>query len=225
MKLWIDDVFLEVVFDKGLKVYFKLYNNDLTYRWINLVNQCNNENNKINSNYFKIFSQKEIEILFEDLCDTIELINTVHERKIPSVESLKWLISNPKILNDLHEEYEIYGDNTNHIINDEMQKLNDLIHIFENIIAKRKTFFCCVNYVTKKFENLKYEDYFLFSESLEWGYVYLGYNTLGKNWREVLFSDDVDAVERKQIRPQTTFSSEYYLHFNQTSPHNIKNKF
>ena len=55
MKLWIDDEFLEVTFDKGLKLYFKLYSNDLTYRWINLVNQCNNENNKINSNYFKIF--------------------------------------------------------------------------------------------------------------------------------------------------------------------------
>ena len=53
----------------------------------------------------------------------------------------------------------------------------------------------------------------LFNPTLDWGWLYLGYNTLGKNWMSVSFDDDVDAVERNQIRPQRRFAAELFMNF------------
>ena len=134
---WIYDKFLEVTFDKGLKIYFKLFDNDLTYRWINLVNNSNSNNLKINSTHNKIYSKKEIDFLFEEFVDIIELINTVIDNKLPNIKNLNCL--NKNLLNDLHEQYEIYGEtNDPSIINKPMLRFNDLIHTFESIIKKEK---------------------------------------------------------------------------------------
>lgn len=235
MKLWIDDEFLEVTFDKGLRLYFKLFNNDLTYRWIDLVKTCdNNEDYKINSNFLKIFSKKEIEMKFELMCDNISLINSVSDRQLPTIKSLNDLLSNAGLLNNLHEEYEIYGDNEIPLINKQMLELNDLIHFFETILEKtdisNKMCFSVVayeNYKNKlKLEkNLKYEDYFLFAADFKWGYVYLGYNTLGKGWKDLAGTNDIEVIQRKQVKPQKTFSSEYYLNFFETSPYSRKHNF
>jgi hypothetical protein len=224
------DVFFEVTFDKGLKLYYELFDNDLTHRWIELVKACNNNDDyKIRSNFLKIFSQKEIEIEFENMCDDIALINSVSDRQLPIIESLEYLLLNKHLLNDLHEEFEIYGDNKNPLINKQMRSLNDRIHNFETILKQKndanKTCFSVVSYdenskdIFKLEKTLKYEDYFLLAPDFKWGYIYLGYNTLGKSWNTIANDNDIEVVLRNQVRPQKKFSSEMYINFFENIPH------
>jgi hypothetical protein len=225
---WIDDKFFEVSFDAGLKIYYKLFNNDLTDRWIQLVNHCNDSNFKLNSTHTKIYSKKEINDLFEEFVDVIELINTVIDNKLPDIKSLKYLAENKELLNYLHEQYEIYGEtNDPPIINKPMLRFNDLIHSFESIIKNESCCFSVINtdYQKTNIALLKPEDYFLFTPDIEWGYMYLGYNTLGKNWNTVADHNDIEVVQRNQVKPQKNFSSEFYINFNERKSYVKKNNF
>lgn len=225
---WKSDIFFEVSFDTSLKIYYKLFNNHLTDRWINLVNNCNDSNFNLNSTHSKIYSKKEIDNLFEEFVDVIELINSVIDNKLPDIKSLKYLIENKELLNYLHEQFEIYGEtNDPYIINKSMLRLNDLIHIFESIIKNEYSCFSVVNIDYQKTNTalLKSEDYFLFTPDIEWGYIYLGYNTLGKSWITVAEDNDIEVVLRNQIKPQKNFSSEFYINFNEKFSYIKKNKF
>jgi len=220
---WINDIFFEVSFDAGLKLYYKLFNNDLTYRWIDLVKKCNDKDLKINSTHTKLYSKKEIDDLFQEFLDVIDLINTFIDIKLPDIKNLNYLKENKYLLNDLHEQFEVYG----HIANSAMLRFNELIHIFEVIFDDRPRFFSCVNTNYIEFNNskLKLEDYFLFTSDYEWGYIYLGYNTLGKPWHTISEDNDIEIIKRNQVKPQKTFSSEFYIIFNDTKPHTKKNIF
>jgi hypothetical protein len=226
---WIDDKFFEVSFDAGLKIYYKLFNNDLTDRWMSLVNHCNDNKFKLNSTHTKIYSKKEIENLFEEFVDVIGLINTVIDNKLPDIKSIKYLTENKELLNYLHERYEIYGETKEPIIiNKPMLRFNDLIHSFESIIKNEPCCFSVINTADYQETNtalLKPEDYFLFTPDIEWGYMYLGYDTLGKNWNTVADHNDIEVVQRNQVKPQKTFSSEFYINFNERKSYVKKNNF
>jgi len=218
---WINDIFFEVSFDAGLKLYYKLFNNDLTYRWIDLVKKGNDDNLILNSTHTKIYSKKEIDELFQEFLDVIDLINTFIDIKLPDIKNLNYLKENKYLLNDLHEQFEVYGHNGNSVI----LRFNELIHIFEVIFDHTPRFFSCVNTINTDHSKLKFEDYFLFTSDFKWGYIYLGYNTLGKTWTTVAEDNDIGVIKRNQIKPQKTFSSEFYMVFNQTKSYTKKNIF
>jgi hypothetical protein len=97
--------------------------------------------------------------------------------------------------------------------------LNEQIHNFEIIFKNwdniSKTLCTClVDFVPAKLhEDLKPEDYFLFTPDHEWGTIYLGYNTLGKHWSAVYRDNDIDVVKRGAVRPQQRFAAEFYMNF------------
>ena len=233
--------------DKELQVKFKIVDTNLADRWVNLINKNQELNNTIQDNYRKILSQPERLENFDIFQNNILKINSMYDRKLDDIVSLEYLLANQKILNDLHEEFEIYGDRLKELkdigyfnrpdehpdlygpvwpgktqnfnVHERFLRLNEQIHNFETIFRnwenpEESQCSCLVDYIPAGIhENLKAEDFFLFESNLQWGWIYLGYNTLGKHWLSSALENDHAVVVRKQVRPQARFAAEFYMYF------------
>jgi hypothetical protein len=232
-----------------LSLTYRVYDIDIVDRWLSLIEKNNVVNNKLRYNYRKILSREEIETKFQKFKSNIEYINKNYDRQLTDIVNIEYLRSTPHILNDLHEEYEIYGDRLERlirigyfndpIIHDEYYNepwpgsknendkvlheafllLNEQIHNFEMIFKTwdEPTRTLCTGLVdfipAGMHENLRPEDYFLFTPDHEWGCAYLGYNTLGKHWSSVYRDNDIEVVKRDAVRPQRRFAAEMYMNF------------
>jgi hypothetical protein len=47
----------------------------------------------------------------------------------------------------------------------------------------------------------------------DWGQLFLGYNTLGKDWLTVCADNDLALVERESVKPQQRFAAETWFSF------------
>jgi hypothetical protein len=267
MNIWKKDKYLEIICQstasrKFVKLRYSILDIDIADRWINLINQNNELNNKIRFNYRKILSDSEIEEQLVEFKANVEFINNNYDRHLTDIESVEQLRTNPNILNDLHEEYEVYGDRLEKFIQDgyfnnptaspeynakwpgdthdkkvheAFLRINEQIHNFEAIFRTwnrrtRSICTCLADFVPNKdpqdvlpedylHEPLKPEDYLLFDPEHKWGWLYLGYNTLGKHWSSACNDDDIEVVRRQQIRPQARFAAEMYMSFRDDTPH------
>lgn len=220
---------------------YRLFDNSLVNRWKNLVLQSISEKKELSVNYNRRFSDQEVMQLFEKFVADIEFINLRYDRQLTVPTSIHQLIDNNTLLNDLHAEYEFYGDRCKELeslpqytnpsqwplwkrdseLHEKMLRLNDQIHRLE-LIAKTKrefidkTCYALIDWLPAGLhENLLPEDYLLFNSETFWGYAYLGYNTLGKNWISICQDNDLDVVKRKAVRPQKRFAAEFILEFKQ----------
>jgi hypothetical protein len=96
--------------DQQLTLIYNLYDIDIVDRWIKLVDENNRRNNKLRYNYRKILNEEEIRARFKLFQDNIAYINANYDRVLTDIVSVHYLRDNQHILNDLHEEFEIYGD-------------------------------------------------------------------------------------------------------------------
>jgi hypothetical protein len=241
--------------NKTIELIYAITDTDIADRWINLININNQRNNNLRYNYRKFLSQEEILEKFKLFRDNIIYINAHYDRVLTDIVSIDFLKDNQNILNDLHEEYEIYGDRLEHMIatgyfnnpkasefynevwpGDSHDKvtheafllLNEQIHNFEAIFRNWNTDYalctCLYDFMPNKpaaevlpedylHEELKPEDYILFSPEHKWGWAYLGYNTLGKHWSSTCNDNDIEVVKRNAVRPQHRFAAETYLNF------------
>jgi len=233
-----------------LELEYAILDIDISDRWISLINKNNDLKRTLRYNYRRILTDLEVEEKFQDFKNNILYINDHYDRKLTDIISLDFLHGNQDILNDLHEEYEIYGDRLAELVNDRyfddpmksvffnpiwsgirqnkilhegFLLLNEQIHNFEAIFRsygnnKRFLCTCLFDFMPSGIhENLKPEDFMLFSPESQWGWAYLGYNTLGKHWGSACHDNDIEAVKRKAIRPQQRFAAETYLNFNLNS--------
>jgi hypothetical protein len=122
MNIFKRDTALEVVAvnpDTGseLKLIYSLYDIDIVDRWIALVNENNLRENELRYNYRKILNDQEIEARFQKFRENIQYINDHYDRVLTDIVTIEFLRANQNILNDLHEEFEIYGDRLDALIN------------------------------------------------------------------------------------------------------------
>jgi len=232
---------------KLLQMNYIFLDTSLVNRWIAVIKENQKINNSIKDNYRKILNPEERHENFNIFRDNILKINFMYDKQLPDIISLEYLRSNQHILNDLHEEFEIYGDrldyfkNIGHFNNpennpdfcnsiwpgrkqnfelhDQFLTLNEQIHNFETIFrnwgdSEDGQCSCLIDYKpTGIHEALNPEDYFLFEANLNWGWLYLGYNTLGKHWLSSCLERDNQVIERDQIRPQARFAAECFMYF------------
>lgn len=228
---------------------YSLFGHSVTHRWIEMIQECNNRKMDITCNYKRIVNDpREYFTIFQE---NIQAINNMYDKKIPVLYSFEHLSDNLNLLNDLHEEYEIYGDRVEYLLgidfwsmnendkanhdlynntwpgfvfNEELHerflRLNDQIHQFESFFYDNDNdeeldqCYSIIDFLPAGLhEDLKPEDSFLFTPELKWGYIYLGYNTLGKHWLSSMYDNDVEVVKRKQIRPQQRFAPETFVYF------------
>lgn len=230
-----------------LHIKFKILDTDIGDRWLSMIKQNQEAKNTIQANYRKILNSDERKETFAEFRDNILKINSMYDVALDDIISLEHLHANQDVLNDLHEDYEIYGDRLQELLDikyfnnpdtqpelanalwpgrkqnfdlhDRFLRLNEQIHNFEVIFRNWDTptqglCTCLVDYLPAGIhQDLKPEDFFLFVSDLQWGWMYLGYNTLGKHWSSVLNENDIDVVKRNAVRPQARFAAEFYMNF------------
>jgi hypothetical protein len=237
--------------NEELFIKFNILDADIADRWIDVVKRNKETSNTLRQNYRKILSQEERLENFDEFRNNILAINSMYDRQLDDIVSLEFLQANQDVLNDLHEEYEIYGDRLKEIkdmghfnhpddrpdlynavwpgrkqnfdVHERFLRLNEQIHNFEVVFRTWNNphnglCTCLVDYMPAGIhEPLKPEDYFLFESDLRWGWVYLGYNTLGKHWSSIMNENDIEVVRRDAVRPQARFAAEFYMNFGKSA--------
>ena len=116
MYIWNNDEILEIICEDSdskeqLRLYYGILSTTVADRWIALINKNNKLKNKIKFNYRKILSFKEVQKQFIEFQENIKFINSRdYDIKLPDIVSVDNLRINSGLLNDLHEEFEVYGD-------------------------------------------------------------------------------------------------------------------
>jgi len=234
-----------------LHIKFKILDTDIGDRWLSMIKQNQEANHIIQANYRRILSSEDRKENFVEFRDNILKINSMYDVVLKDIISLEYLHANQDVLNDLHEEFEIYGDRLQELLNkkyfnnpdekpelvnsvwpgrqqnfdlhERFLRLNEQIHNFEAIFRNWETpdqglCTCLVDYLPAGIHQyLRPEDFFLFGSDIQWGWMYLGYNTLGKHWSSVLNENDIEVVKRHAVRPQARFAAEFYMHFGRPS--------
>lgn len=232
---------------KLLHINYKFLDTDFADRWVDVIKRNQESKGTLQINYRKILSPEERLDNFNIFRDNILKINEQYDRQLDDIISLEYLYNHQDLLNDLHEEYEIYGDRLQELIDvgyfhdpdkypnlynpiwprrkqnfdvhERFLRLNEQIHNFETIFRnwgnpEGGQCSCLVDYMPAGIhEPLQPEDYFLFESNLNWGWLYLGYNTLGKHWLSSCLEHDDQVVVREQVRPQARFAAECYMYF------------
>jgi hypothetical protein len=218
-----------------LKLRYKLAPTSLRDRWINIVNRRRNTKDKLE---LKISNKttKDLEDLMRTINEIIEKINEYYDKKLPIFKNVSEM--GGETLNHLHEEFELYGERhqqafpvkvgevrNNSIwpgsyfredFHNAWLKLNEYIHIIETAAMPSHfpNFSCLVQY--EPFERgdlLNPEDKLFLDTDFSWGQLYLGYNTLGKDWKDAAADNDLRLIANNQVKVQESFCSESWLNF------------
>lgn len=214
-------------FDENQNHYFlkyKIFDTSLGRRWLDVIKENQKHKEKYVHCSFYNVTRAQIPSIHVELMQLVNLINEEYEIQLPRYDKQEL---GHEELNILHSMFEHWGDSipereAKGIHFDSLVRkflrLNELIHQYEsalNTVADEfpsmalmfdyypQTIFRDVEPIDKL--NLRY-DY-------NWGDLYLGYNTLGKDWLTTAADNDIDLLERKAVRPQARFAAESWLCF------------
>jgi len=209
-----------------LPLTYLLQPNSLREKWLNEVQTYLNEdgtylNLKIaNKNY------SQLKQLTEELNSIVKKINYIYGYEIVVPLDGTGDVCREK-LNNLHEKFEEYGEHSSYNggslfrgqkAHDLWLDLNEWIHITEIAMeTTEKDFpqYSALVTVYPPYPGRKLEEkdkLFLTTESL-WGHLYLGYNTLGKDYMHAAQDNDVRVITNNQVKVQELYSSEVWLSF------------
>lgn len=211
--------------DKTHDLIYYLYESNLVQRWIDVLKKnIVKENSYIHSFLMNYTYERFPEILTE-FNQIITKINERYDKILPKFPDTSYL--DQEILNHLHEEFESYGDRIEEFIEEKIifadlharfLRLNELIHICEIMISDKtnknlKMSVLFDIYPQGIHEEIQERDKLYLTSQFQWGRLYLGYNTLGKDWLETYNHNDLEVIKRNQVRPQRRFAAESWLYF------------
>jgi hypothetical protein len=206
---------------------YKIYDTGLGRRWISAIEENKTFPEKYIHSTFANRTVESIPEIHKELIDTVKLINSNYHMQLPLYEDV--LIFNNDHLNELHHAFEVYGDNTpklspavllNDVVHVSFLKLNELIHTYEYALKSATVRFPDMSalfdyYPQTVYRQISERDKIYIRLNHKWGELYLGYNTLGKDWLTAAFDNDIDLVKRQEVRPQQRFAAEMWLNFTQ----------
>lgn len=95
--------------------------------------------------------------------------------------------------------------------------LNQWIHITEGVMTDSDypNFSCLIQYIpfVEQGAPIDPEDKLFLDHSPKWGQLYLGYNTLGKDYMHAYCDDDKRVITNNQVKVQKYLSTEVWLNF------------
>lgn len=210
---------------KNLKLTYLLQQNSLREKWWNEVITYRKQGNKelnlkiSNKNYLYL------DELTDKLNSIIENINIQYNYEIlPSLKGSEDV--GRESLNYLHELFEAYGANPllykGEVAHHLWLDLNEWIHITETAMETTEDVFPQYSALVTVYppypgRRLEEKDKLFLSTEFSWGQLYLGYNTLGKDYMSAAQDDDVRVVTNNQVKVQERYSSEVWLCFQSTS--------
>ena len=207
-------------------LYFHIIDSDLSHRWIQATKENQNRKDKYLTSIFTNTVYKDIDRVRNRLTDVINRINEVYDEPLPTYPEVEEL--DTFHLNYLHEEFERYGDRMQELMDrgshwsadmhEDFLELNEVIHLHEDVLKSKTAEFpnmaVLYDYYPQEIHYpIKESDKIWLTPELKWGELYLGYNTLGKDWFKVMCDHDLEVIEREKVRPQQRFDAEAWMNF------------
>lgn len=229
-----------------LNLVYDLHNTSLRDRWIKQVMDRNAESNTYVDLKISNKTIKDIGYLIDKINEVIVGINAFYDKQLPLFtettkldhEILNYLHEEFENYGERHEQIVIKekrhltnpgdpkvwpGNRFNLEFHNLWLKLNEYIHIIETAIATTGddlflNFSCLVSvYPPVLGEPIQEIDKLFLDANFKWGELYLGYNTLGKDYHHALNDDDVRVINNEQVKVQEYFSTEAWLNFTEGS--------
>ena len=202
-------------------LFYYLYHTPFISKWTELVKK--NLSNPGHSIY-----QSLNNLTFEDLnkitTDLKECCTWLNKQgygpKLPVYNKF-----NNTRLNELHEIFEQWGivrDNKKDphgIIESKWFSLNENIHQCEDVLTARNlnTYLNMGGLIDIHplglHNDLTEDDKLLLTTEFKWGELYLGYNTLGKDYLTIMQTNDIRAIDNDEVKPQTRYAAESWQFF------------
>ena len=206
---------------ESLQLDYLLQQNSLREKWINEIRTYQNKGKTSFTLNISNKDRSHLNELIEKLNSIIdELNNTYGSNILLTIDKKKGV--NQKILNNLHEKFEKYGENKFLYLGEHVHflwlQLNEWIHITEVAIETTEDKFpqygavitAYPPYPGRKLEEI---DKLFLNTDFSWGHLYLGYNTLGKDYMSAVCDNDTRVIINNQIKVQERYSSEVWLCF------------
>lgn len=208
-----------------LRLTYLLQANSLREKWINEIKTHRKKNNSSLNLKISNKDRSHLKELTEKLNSIINDLNNGYDFQIlPTLNGIENI--ERETLNHLHEIFEEYGANTllyrGEKIHHLWLDLNEWIHITEVAMETTDDSFPSYSAVVTVYppypgRKLEEKDKLFLSTEFSWGQLYLGYNTLGKDYMSAAQDDDVRVVTNKQVKVQEMYSSETWLCFQSMS--------
>jgi hypothetical protein len=210
-------------------LYYRLYDTDLVDRWINITRK-NQVSSKELSYKFTNRTYRDLPEVTDNFNELVAKINALYDKELPQYAEL-----DTHKLNHLHEEFEIYGSRVEEFVKannfkEELHqlflRLNEAIHLVEDVLKTRQrpwpSFAMLYDYIPQEHHSpILPEDMFWLRSGLQWGKIYLGYNTLGKDWLKIQSDNDIEVIERDMVQTQKRFAAETWINFGPDQDHNF----
>lgn len=230
MNLFCQENFVNFTFTlengKSLRLSYVLQPNSLREKWLKEVKS----QQKVGGSYLnlKISNKNYLHLneLTKKLNSIIEELNSAYEEDV--LVSLSGVDNiNRETLNELHEQFEEYGENMDFLYRGESihrrwLDLNEWIHVTETAMSTQEEDFPNYSALVSVYppypgKMLEEKDKLFLSTDFSWGQLYLGYNTLGKDYMHSCQDNDVRVIINDQIKVQELYGSEVWLCFQQKS--------
>ena len=222
-----DNVLEYVMVDNDGKkhsVFYYLYDTSFKHKWVELVKQnFKGPDAKVFSSY-QNFSQGDRPAVTKLLQDCVSWLNEHTDPlwTLPTYDQF-----DQEKLNELHSMFEDWGDlrETIEYLPDNKDTdeywfdLNRIIHQCEAVLISEQLntsliMGAVIDIHPRGLKNkLLDEDKILLTTQFKWGELYLGYNTLGKDYIAVMLGNDISAIEKDGVSPQRGYAAETWLHF------------
>lgn len=208
---------------------YKLFDTFLTDKWITLTKKnLNNPQCRVHS-VFNNRTKSDVYDIFQSLTKITMEINKLYRVQLPV-----YAVFDTDKLNYLHEEFEKFEQFLNRPfagrslmyqalgpgqqLIDLFFALNEHIHMCEDALNDNGSLGNPAGILYDLHplglhETIQEEDKLFLESDFKWGNLYLGYNTLGKDWMNVLKDSDFEVIEREQVKPQQRFAAEAWMNF------------
>lgn len=228
---------------------YRIYNHNLSLRWIELLRKNRELNNTFKTSWSNK-TPDDLPSVREEMNNIIRSINKTYTKELPlfanvinfETDVLNYLHEEFEVYGDvlpimdreldlakndksIRAEYFKKWEWWSEELHDNFLRLNVLIHLHEDLNFLKDERFNSMSllwdyYPAGIHEDIKPLDKLFLTTNFQWGGLYLGYNTLGKDWLAVCKDNDIEVVERQATRPQTRFAAESWLHFGENMSDN-----
>jgi hypothetical protein len=218
--------------DVETSLSYNIYDTHLSKKWIDITKENLSNPDCIVHSVLNNYDEKSIPKLYEKLRQITIGINKLQPKQLPIFD-----VYNTAELNYMHEEFENYGivlegsTSKTSLLKAALNQSLNSIELRDLYFSLNETIHACedaMNYSIKKFpqggalydlhplglhREIEEEDKLYLIPGARWGGLYLGYNTLGKDWFNTAKDNDVKVVERRMVKPQRRFAAETWLNF------------
>lgn len=203
---------------------YTIYKTRLADRWLEILEQNQLCHDKYIHTALYNSNGTDFESLYAQLVATISQINEEYDILLPVFSKSN---IDTAYLNLLHSMFEQWGDRIPELeaknthtktLQNNFYNLNELIHMCEHALRNSHSRFPVMSatfdyYPQTIFAPIEPLDLLSVTDQYDWGQLYLGYNTLGKDWLSTCGDNDTDLLSRDAVRPQIRFAAESWLYF------------